>query len=222
MQMIDLSHPLRSGMQVYPGDPGVHLDTVLSRDADGVDVTAVELGSHSGTHVDAPSHTVPGGRTVSQLALSELTGQALVIRVDTAAGELIDWLRISDQAGSAVPRIVVLATGWDRHFGTQTYLDHPVISLDAVTGLWNRGMRLLALDTPSPDATMRTEGPAAFAVHEFLLGRDGLIVENLRGASRLPASCTIGFFPLPLAGSDGAPVRAVAWPGRSPGFPHVR
>ena len=79
--MRDLSHPIRSGMQVYPGDPEVDLSAALELERDGAAVTALHLGSHSGTHVDAPAHTVAGGRTMDAVGLDELVGDALVIRV---------------------------------------------------------------------------------------------------------------------------------------------
>ena len=80
--MRDLSHPIVDGMMVYPGDPGVHLGPALELDRDGAAVTSVRMGSHTGTHVDAPAHTVAGGRTMDAVRLDELVGDALVIRVD--------------------------------------------------------------------------------------------------------------------------------------------
>jgi len=79
--MRDLSHPLHSGMQVYPGDPGVDFAPALELERDGAAVTELHLGSHTGTHVDAPAHTVAGGRTMDRVSLDELVGEALVIRV---------------------------------------------------------------------------------------------------------------------------------------------
>ncbi|WP_278250335.1 cyclase family protein [Herbiconiux sp. SYSU D00978] len=69
-------------MQVYPGDPGVDLHPALDLDSDGAAVTAVNIGSHSGTHIDAPSHTVAGGRGMEDVRLDELVGDALVLRVE--------------------------------------------------------------------------------------------------------------------------------------------
>lgn len=225
--MIDLSHPIRTGMTVYPGDPGVRCARSLTIAADGAAVLALSMGSHTGTHVDAPSHTVEGGRSINEVTLGELTGDALVLHLAdrVGPGTRIDLAMLAPELEHfvAVPRIVLLHTGWDRHFTTDLAFDHPFLDRDAAEALWQRGMRVLGVDTLSPDRTAaemaggvtgpvlgKEESPAVFPVHDIVLGRDGLIVENLRGLERLDTLARVGFFPLPLTG-DGAPVRAVAW-----------
>ncbi|MEI5582514.1 MULTISPECIES: cyclase family protein [unclassified Agromyces] len=207
--MRDLSHPIADGMMVYPGDPGVHLAPALELERDGAAVTALELGSHTGTHVDAPSHTVGGGRTMAEVALDELVGDALVLHLDGVGdGETYGLDRLGE-IPATVPAIVVIDTGWWRRFGTERALRHPALSPDAARELVARGMRVLAVDTLSPDPT-DAAGTTSFPVHEVVLGGDGLIVENVANLGGLPSRTRIGFFPLRLGG-DGAPVRAVAF-----------
>jgi kynurenine formamidase len=207
--MRDLSHPIADGMMVYPGDPGVHLAPALELERDGAAVTALELGSHTGTHVDAPSHTVAGGRTMSQVSLDELVGDALVLHLSGVGdGETYGLDELGELPGR-VPAIVVVDTGWWRHFGTERALRHPSMSPDAARELVARGMRVLAVDTLSPDPT-DPDGTTSFPVHEVVLGGDGLIVENVAALGGVPSRVRIGFFPLRLGG-DGAPVRAVAF-----------
>jgi kynurenine formamidase len=199
-------------MQVYPGDPGVDLSPALELDRDGAAVTRLELGSHTGTHVDAPAHTVAGGRTIDRVDLDELIGEALVVHVaGLRDGEHygLDAIEHSAPLPDRVPLIVVVDTGWARHFGTERALRHPALDTDAARELMRRGMRVLGVDTLSPDPT-DPAGTTDFPVHEVVLGGDGLIVENLTGLEALPSRVRIGFFPLALAG-DGAPVRAVAF-----------
>ncbi|WP_051222777.1 cyclase family protein [Agrococcus lahaulensis] len=209
--LVDLSHPVVDGMQVYPGDPAVRIEPALTVTADGVDVARIRMGSHTGTHVDAPSHSIEGGRSMADVALDELVGEALVVRVPGLAdGEVYDWSRL-EAAGALperVPPIVLVDTGWAAHFGTDRALRHPGMAADAALELQRRGMRVLAVDTLSPDPTGTAD--ASFPVHEVVLGADGLIVENVRGLEALPTRVRVGFFPLRLAG-DGAPVRAVAF-----------
>lgn len=207
---VDLTHPISAGMQVFPGDPEVAFAPALTLSEDGVSVVALHLGSHSGTHIDAPSHSVDGGRTVSDISVDELSGEAVILHLTGAApGEEITFSRIADQIPDAVPPIVVLATGWDRMIGSDAYLVHPYLAPDAAAELLQRGMRVLGADTLSPDPTLQADS-FRLPVHDIVLGGDGLIVENLRGVSKLPARCWIGIFPLPLLDLDGAPVRAVA------------
>ncbi|WP_127792623.1 cyclase family protein [Agromyces sp. LHK192] len=228
--MRELSHRITGGMQVYPGDPEVRIEPALELALDGVDVAHLDLGSHTGTHLDAPSHTVAGGRTTGRIGLDELVGEALVVHLAGRAGTLgavapsaevpgavapgavigLDDLAAAVHGGlpEAVPPIVVVHTGWALQFGTPEAFAHPAISPDAAAELVRRGMRVLAVDTLSPDPT--GAGASSFPVHEVVLGADALIVENLTGLAGLPERVRIGFFPLPID-ADGAPVRAVAF-----------
>lgn len=204
----DLSHPVEDGMPVYPGDPPVTVRPALTLDADGVAVTALEMGSHTGTHVDAPSHTVAGGRTMAEVSLDELVGEALVIRVPDLQPQEVYGLDRLGPLPDELPPIVIIDTGWAQWFRDDDRREqHPALHADAATELVRRGMHVLAVDTLSPDLT----AGEAFPVHEVVLSADGLIVENLYGPAGLPASVRVGFFPLRLGG-DGAPVRAVTFP----------
>ena len=207
--MRDLSHPLSTGMQVYPGDPSVNLSPALELERDGAAVTSLRLGSHTGTHVDAPAHTVAGGRAMDLVALEELVDDALVIRVPGLGDRATIGIEDLGDLPERVPSIVVVDTGWARHFGTERALRHPALGVDAARLLVDRGMHVLGVDTLSPDPT-DAAGTTEFPVHEVVLGGDGLIVENLTGLDGLPSRVRIGVFPLRLAG-DGAPVRAVAF-----------
>ncbi|MDO4239028.1 cyclase family protein [Micrococcus sp.] len=212
---VDLSHRLATGGTVFPGDPEILLETAAQIEVEGFAVTAVAMGSHSGTHVDAPRHTVADGRTMDDVDVARLIGRAHLLRVpDAAPRERIGPARLAGQL-AALPdgaRIVLLVTGWDRFWGEDAYLEHPF--LDGAVGehLRDRGVDVLGVDTLSPDETA-PDGSAPLPVHEALLGADRLIIENLRGLAALPASVTSLEFtalPLPLAGADGAPVRAIA------------
>ena len=221
--LTDLTHPLTTGMPVYPGDPAVDVDEVLTIVDDGCSVRSLHLGTHSGTHVDAPAHTVPDGRTVDRIAPGELTGDAAVIHLpDLVPGQRIDPGLLATALGDGLddlPSIVLLATGWDRYWGTGIYLRHPVLTAEAASALVTGGVHVLGLDTASPDGSGDGEGSGGddgsegadyLAAHSVLLGADHLIIENLRGLTDLPDRVTFTALPLPVTGGDGAPVRAVA------------
>ncbi len=210
MTIFDLSHPIRASTPVYPGDPRVQFTDALTIAHDGAQVTELHLGTHTGTHLDAPSHIVPGGRTVDQLELQLLHGPATILRLRNAADaqqaiQRRDLLAIPDHLSS----IVCIATDWDRFFHHSLREYHPYIEASLAELLWDRGARVLGVDTLSPDATAHNVD--AFHVHEFWLGNDGVIVENLRGLTRLPQQVHMSFLPLPLEELDGSPVRAIAW-----------
>lgn len=214
MTLIDLTHPLRAGMPVYPGDPQVSTTSALSLNDDGAAVTHVQFGTHSGTHLDAPAHTVPQGRTVDQLDLELLDGMACVLQVRTS-----DSHRLTAQAigiehvaplPPELPYIVCIATGWDQYFHDELREQHPFIAPELASELWQRGARVLGIDMLSPDPT--SDESHQFPVHNFWLGQDGIIVENLRGLTELPEQVSMSILPLNLHGLDGSPVRAVARP----------
>jgi arylformamidase len=208
--IIDLSHALRSGMPVFPDDPEVVFGAV--EQAAPWRVTRLGLGTHSGTHIDAASHFVPGGTTIDGYPLERFVVRAWVAPVDAAAGEAVGWTALEtalpeDLAGGAV----LLRTGWDRFWGAAAALTHPYLSEAAATGLVERGASLVGTDTFNVDDSVRGTTHA----HAVLLGADVLIVENLTGLDALspgrPYTCA--FVPLRLEGADGSPVRAYAFAG---------
>ena len=208
VEYTDLTHPLDTGMPVLPGDPEVQVDEVLTLADDGCSVRTVHLGTHSGTHVDAPSHVLRGGRTIDQVTPGELMGDAVVIHLPNLApghqihlGELLSAMPVVNC------RIVLLATGWDRYWGTDDYLRHPGLAEGAAAALVDAGVRVVGMDMASPD---RSDGSDGLAAHEALLGADCLIIENLRGLADLPSRVEFTALPLNIAGGDGSPVRAVA------------
>ena len=208
MPIVDLSFPIRSGMPVFPGDPEVRITEALSVAEDSVAVTALALGSHSGTHIDAPSHTVPGGATIDAFPLAELMGEAAHLRVARPADALlVTAAELAAPLPAKLPPLVVVTSGWDAHFGTERMLRHPVIAPALASELLARGMRVLIIDWLNPDPS---EGDGGLPVHELVLGRGGAIVENLRGAHGLGDRFQLTLAPLPIAGADGAPVRAFA------------
>jgi kynurenine formamidase len=204
MSWIDLTHTLCPGTE-YPGDPPITIEPALTPATDGVAVTALHLSTHSGTHVDAPCHTVPGGRTMDDVSVDELIGTAAVLHVGGEAAGTIGVADLGDLP-ARLPSIVLIATGWDRWFGTERYRQHPALASEAAQALWERGMRVLGVDCYSPDPLDSED----FPVHATVLGRNGLIVENLRGLTALPAVCEVGIHPLKVGPFDGAPVRALA------------
>lgn len=207
----DLSHPILDGMMAYPGDPRVSIREALALDIDGAVVERVEMGSHTGTHLDAPSHTVRDGRTMARVSLEELVGEAIILRVPGAReAERYGWADVAVDGGipDVLPPIVIIDTGWARWFGTSRALRHPYLDAAAAAELQRRGMRILAVDTLSPDPT--GDPGAELAVHQVILGADGLIVENICRLEGLPPRVQVGLFPLALQG-DGAPIRAVAF-----------
>ncbi|RZT64182.1 kynurenine formamidase [Microcella alkaliphila] len=220
--LIDLSHRIAGGMTVFPGDPAVSIENAATLETDGFRVSALHLGTHTGTHLDAPAHSIADGATLEAVALDDLVAPLVIL--DATGHAARD--RIGVEALHAAPEIVpgdivAVRTGWDARFGDETYLEHPVVDVELATELWERGVRVLGVDTLNPDPSWPgDDGAWALPVHEFWLGRGGVIVENLAALDRVPTSGAEAIIlPLRLDGLDGAPVRAVA---RVPGEREAR
>ncbi|KAD3633139.1 cyclase family protein [Arthrobacter yangruifuii] len=220
MQVVDLSHPVRCGMQVFPGDPSVTLRSAATVAADGFAVAELHLGSHSGTHLDAPLHTVEGGGSVDTMVLETLMGPARIVAVPgAAANAVVRWTEVGGQLEGLQPGTIVLfCTGWSRHFGTPAYLQHPTLDAGIAEQLVAAGVRLVGVDTLNPDPTPgpaqpgQTPGGTALPFHDAFLGAGGGIVENLTNLEKVVwPEPRFSALPLKLEGLDGSPVRAVAW-----------
>ena len=217
MPTFDCSHSLSSDCQIYPDDPPVEIEPHATVAADGYRVSAVSLGSHSGTHVDAPAHTEPDGATLDAFPVETFQFEAIRVDLDVSAREPIELetIRAAFACDSAATDadLLVLHTGWDVHWGTERYLDHPYLDAEAAAWLADRGFHVgvdaLSVD-PTPSSNASPNDPEGVPAHHALLGSGRLIVENLTGLDAPPARFTLHAYPLALAAADGAPVRAVA------------
>ncbi|WP_380170645.1 cyclase family protein [Kineococcus sp. DHX-1] len=202
---VDLSRPVRAGMPVYPGDPEFSAHPLPATGGEFCRVSSLSLGTHTGTHVDAPAHVVPDGPTLEELPLALFAGPAVVLDVRGVAAvgpELLGpW--------TSDARIALLRTGWDEHAGAPDEFDHPHLTVAAAQFLRSVGVRTVGIDAASVD------GPGTLAAHRVLLGDradPGVVVENLRGLGNLPRRVEFAAFGWALVGGDGSPVRAVARP----------
>jgi kynurenine formamidase len=126
----------------------------------------------------------------------------------------IGWAELAGCAPLLRPgAVLVLHTGWSEYFGSRDYLAHPWLTPEAAGQIVASGVRALAVDALSPDPTPADGEPTGpLPAHQILLGAGGVIVENLTNVAAIAelVDPVISFFPLALAGADGAPVRAVA------------
>lgn len=210
MRIVDLSHQVFHHMPVFPGHPCVEITAIRSIPEHGRSLEHLSFSSHAGTHVDAPSHFIPGGKTVDGIPLPSLMGRASIIDLSRKEkGSRITREELALRAemfreGS----MVLLNTGWDRHFATPAFFDgYPSLTPDSARWIASRGISLLGMDTPSPGPV----GPEGDAVHEALLGGCVILIESLRNLDMLYGKAfTLVALPLPLAECSGAPCRAIA------------
>ena len=196
MRIFDLTRPVQPDMPVYPGDPPVRFHPHAALQADGYRVTEISLGTHAGTHLDAPAHFLSEGATVDRLPLEKLVGSAWVVDHDDTEFRITAGAR------------VLIRSGWSARWSEADYFTRfPALSPAMIEELARAPASLIGLETPSlhPDP----EEDARY--HRLLLEAGVVIVENLVGLERLPRHVFLTALPLPLAGADGSPCRVVAF-----------
>ncbi len=214
VRVVDLSHPVTSETQVYPGDPVPHLEQHSTIERDGFNLMSVSMGSQSGTHVDAPFHFDDAGIKIDEIPLSLFVGPAVVLD----CGELSARQEITiDSLGTQLDTInsgdiAIFKTRWSRFYGTDEYFNNPYLNADLVSLLIERGVRTFGLDAINIDETPDDNHTGVgFPAHHIIARVGGVICENLTNLDAIDfANPTISLLPMKFIGIDGAPVRAVA------------
>lgn len=213
MEWVDCSQPFDSDAE-HGSTPPPELEEVASVADDGVNVQWYGASTHTGTHVDAPRHFIADGATIDDLGLDRFAGQGVVLGVERDAPEALDADALAAAEGSVVDGdVVLLRTGWGDHYGTPEYARYPWLTADAADWLLARDVKLLGVDTRSPDRprSMRPDGWDDYPVHRRLLSAGTLLAENLRlPRSLVDERVEVQGFPVNVRGGDGAPARFVA------------
>jgi arylformamidase len=201
MEILDVSIPIRTRMPIYPANAGVALRRIDAI-ADGAvaNVSAVDLGAHTGTHVDAPNHFLDGAGGVETVALEPLIGPAVVVDA-TAVDKTLDAAAVAAAGVPAGAERVLFRTR-NSQLWEQEEFNEDFVSFDAsgARALLDAGVRLVGIDYLS------IGDPGA---HRALLGADVAVVEGLDLRAVEPGPYQLVCLPLKLVGSDGGPARAV-------------
>jgi kynurenine formamidase len=202
----DLTRTLAEGIPVYPGDPQVRIDVIATPPWQ---VSALHLGSHSGTHIDAPSHYIAGGRSIDTFAPDRFIAPGMVVDARGYAADAPIGAAVLDGYDLQPGMIVVIRTGWEAFWQDARYFQHPYLSVDLAHALVERRVSLVAIDALNVDSTPG----GGESAHAVLLGADLLIAENLCNLDALICGQAYMFaiVPLLLHAADGAPARALAW-----------
>lgn len=214
-RIVDLSYLLYDGMMTYPvhWSPTFEI-TQLGRHAiEGRESRKFTMGTHTGTHVDAPRHFIPGGRTIDEISPDVFVGPATV--VDFSFARSLQEIQLDDfrgQLGSGRIDRVIMRFDWSDHWGSLKFFkEQPFISEEAAQWLVARGIRLLGMDTPQADSPENGRGSERDSpVHKILLGAGVIKLEYMTNLRELRATdFELIALPLKLKDGDGAPVRCV-------------
>ncbi|MGL9621713.1 cyclase family protein [Bradyrhizobium sp. U531] len=214
-RMVDLSYILQNGMPVYPvpWSPAFEVTQLARHETEGRESRKIVVGTHCGTHIDAPRHFIPGGATVDQLPLEPFVGPATLI--DFTDAKPMQEMGVSEferRVGDQHIDRLVMRFDWSDHWSTSKYYScQPYISEDAAHWLVKRRVQLLGMDTPQADSPKNGRGTKRDSpVHKILL-EAGII--KLEYMTNLKALGTEQFeliaLPLNIQEGDGSPVRCI-------------
>lgn len=209
MPWLDVTVPIRPAMPLYPGDPPVLLRRVadLAR-GDLCTLSAVDFGLHTGTHVDAPAHFIPGGPGIESIRPEVLVGPAWVVEATQIGTALIDAAALAALDIPAGVRRVLFRTRSSALWANDAFSpDYVALAPDAARALVARGVALVGVDAPSVAAL---DDPAP--VHRILLAAGVVVLEGLDLRSVPPGPCELIALPLLVPGADGAPARVLLRP----------
>jgi arylformamidase len=204
VRLIDVTVPIRDGMPVYDRNPAVHLERARSIAAgDMVNISRLDLGVHTGTHVDAPVHFIEDGAGAESIDPETLIGPAYVVDATSLhadiAAEALEALDLPDGAGRLLFK-TPNSRLWDLDAFTRDFIRF--VESGAVA-LVERAVRLVGIDYLSIGDE---------AAHRVLLGNGVVPLEGLDLREVEPGPYTLYCLPLKLVGSDGAPARVLLEP----------
>lgn len=202
MRLVDISQPLGTGTAVWPGDQPVSVDwTMRRRDGDSVNVAALTLSVHAGTHADGPMHVDDDGAAAGSLPLAAFFGPAVVVDARGRGTVDVDVLEGVDLEGA--PRVLLhTRDATDTAVFPERFA---ALSARLAQRLVELGVQLVGTDAPSMDPA----DSEALEVHRILAAAGIVNVENLLLDDVAPGRYTFIGLPLRLLDTDSAPLRAV-------------
>lgn len=202
MKLIDLTHTIRHGMPVFPGEEKPSIIRDILPDDVGYVTHRLETNLHTGTHIDAPYHVKSDSLTIDKFPLDLFSGSAALIDVRGLSKIVMQpgWELIFKSH-----RIVLFYTNWSSEWGKHNfYSDYPEFDVEIAESMVNCGVQIAGFDSPSPDKD-------PFAFHTVFLKGERFLVENLTNLDKLTGKENIIFMAFPLKiEAEASLIRAVA------------
>jgi arylformamidase len=206
MAIHDVSVAISESLPTWPGDPPLAIRPALRiRSGDPANVTRLDMGTHTGTHVDAPWHFEDDGITVDRLDLETLVGPARVVELDARHRGPIDAATLKRLPIDGAARLLFKTRNSSLWAKPGFHRDFVGLAPDAARVLVERGVRLVGIDYLS----IEPFGSETFDTHHVLLRRSIVIVEGLDLSTIAPGEWDLAVLPLKIAGADGSPARAI-------------
>ena len=209
MIVTDLSQEISSQTKVFPSDPQPHFIRWSKFEIQGYDSEVMVLSTHTGTHMDAPSHFIKNGKTIDQIQIERFVSKAILFKISKNSNETINLTDIyNEQQFIEKDDVVIFSTGWEKMNKKEPYLSNPGISKEVAKLLVDKGVNIVCIDGPSIDTSTNLE----FIVHKILLSNDILIIENLCNLDTFEHCSRFEFIssPLKIKNASGSTMRAIA------------
>jgi arylformamidase len=207
MKLYDITVPVHEGMPTWPGDPGLSLRLASSTAKGSVaNVTRIDMGAHTGTHMDAPFHFEPDGVGIDRLPLEVLVGPCRVFDLTNILGH-INRAALEKCDLRGVTRALFKTKNSRRWASDEREFDKGFIAVaaDGAEYLVAHGVKLVGVDYLSVEPFGSKDHP----VHHTLLRASVVIVEGLNLAEVPPGDYEVMALPVKLRGADGAPARVI-------------
>lgn len=208
MNIVDLSHTISMDMPVYPGTEKPVIQIANTIKDHGFLERKLQMYSHTGTHMDSPAHILVNGKSLSDFTPDKFAGKATIIDCTGITGGKItcEFLALF-QERIIRSQIVILKTGWSQHWGKDEYYSgNAVLDEEAACYLSEFHLKAVGIDAMSVDSL----ADGKLTVHNILLSKEILIIENLCNLDIDADYFTLFAMPLKISDADGSPVRAIA------------
>ena len=208
---IDLTYYIEEGMTTFnaPWHPLVSIQQLGRHGFEGRETRKITLGTHTGTHVDAPLHFVRKGKSIDEVALEKMIGEVNIL--DFTYMNENEGVTKNMLVGVTLGKKLLFKFGWGKHWGDKKYyMNYPYITEEAAEYLVSMNVELIALDTPSPDDSMISpKDPKDSLIHKIFLKNNVILVEYLANTEQIKdyEGWKLIVMPLKIKGADGAPAR---------------
>jgi len=215
-KIIDLTHEIHKEMSTFnvPWHTKVSIKILGQHGKEGRMTREIIMGTHTGTHTDAPLHFIAGGTSIEEITLEKLVGPVTIVNFsdleENAAitQEMLEKITIGKK--------MLFKLGWGKYWNTDKfYSSYPFFSKEAAEFLLGRGVEMVAIDTPSPDDSRIKLGGDTLGsdcdspIHKIFLRAGVILVEYVANLDKLEdyENWNIVVAPLKIKGADGSPSR---------------
>lgn len=205
MKIYDISVPIKNNMLVWPGDSGVEIKTLATVKKDGIGESRFSFGSHTGTHIDAPSHFLERGMSIDKISPGKLIGDCRVIDLTNLGRQEILVEDISGLSIRKGERILFKTGNSPLLFRKEFPKSYVYLSLEGARFLADKKISLVGTDFLG----IEKKGNPNHPTHKTLLSAGIVLVEGLDLREIPEGSYQIFCLPLRVVGADGSPARVI-------------